>query len=292
MKLSEIPGNNIVKARLLNAVNNNSVSHAYIFCGKKGLFKYETAKTFAGILTNGSMADVIEVTNERYGIDKKNFSVDAIRKARSEIFTKPYTADKKVFIINNANEMNRECQNALLKVFEEPPSYCVIILITDNESTLLQTIRSRAVTMRFSSISDEEIKKYLVSLGYTPDETTLKIAEGSAGYAAELISNEEKKAIIREFMPIGQKLFSPNYYDIYKAISFFEREKDNYELLFDILTVIFRERLLKNAKKCDIMKNDACAKVLFNIENSKSALSGNANYSTVITEFFISIRDI
>lgn len=297
MKFSEIPGNNIIKTRLLNAVNDNSVSHAYIFCGKKGLLKYETAKAFADILTNGSMADIIEITNERYGIDKKNISVDAIRKARSEIFTKPYIADKKVFIINNANEMNQECQNALLKVFEEPPLYCVIILITDNERALLQTIRSRAVTMRFSPISDNEIKNYLLSLGYTPDELTLKIADGSAGYAREVISNESKMTIIKEFMPIGEKLLSPEYYDIYKAIAFFEREKDNYELLFDILTVIFRERLLKNTKKCDIMKNGSeinalCAKVLYNIENTKTALWGNANYSTAITEFFISIPEI
>lgn len=297
MKFSEIPGNNIIKNRLLNAVKDNSVSHAYIFCGKKGLLKYETAKAFADILTDGSTADIIEITNERYGIDKKNLSVDAIRKARSEIFTKPYIADKKVFIINNANEMNQECQNALLKVFEEPPFYCVIILITDNERALLQTIRSRAVTMRFAPIDDEEIKNYLLSLGYTPDETIFKIADGSAGYARELICNEKKGEIIKEFLPIGEKLLSPEYYDIYKAISFFEREKDNYELLFNILTVIFRERLLKNAKNCDIMKNGdvnnaICAKVLYNIESVKSALLGNANYSTAITEFFMNIPQI
>ena len=297
MTFSEIPGNSIIKNRLSDAVKSNTVSHAYIFCGKKGLLKYETAMAFAGILTDNSIADIIEITNERYGLDNKYLSVDAVRKARSEIFTKPYSADKKVFIINNAHEMNQECQNALLKVFEEPPSYCVIILITDNESTLLQTIRSRAVTMRFAPISDDEIKKHLISEGHEPDDITLKLANGSIGYAKELISDESKSEIIKKFIPVCEKLFDPTYYDLYNAIAFFDNEKDNYELLFDILTVMFREKLLKNAKSYDIMKNGGenytrYSKMLEKIENAKSALIARANYSSVITEFFIGIPEV
>ena len=202
MIFSEIPGNNAIKKRLMDAVNCNNIPHAYIFCGKKGLLKYETSLAFANILTNNSIADIIEISNERYGIDNKYLSVDAVRKARTEIFVKPYIADKKVFIINNAHEMNQECQNALLKVFEEPPLYCVIILITSNENALLQTIRSRAVTMRFAPISDCEIKEYIKSSGYTPDDFIIKLADGSADYAKQLLCDENKSEIIKEFIMI------------------------------------------------------------------------------------------
>ena len=124
MMFESVAGHSDVKQRLESAVLNGKVSHAYIFSGKRGVGKTTMAKAFADVLTNGSVADVTLVTNEHYGVETKSdiVAVDTVRAASADMYMKPYLADKRVFIIPDAEKMNAQAQNALLKIFEEPPS--------------------------------------------------------------------------------------------------------------------------------------------------------------------------
>lgn len=299
MTLEQTVGNREVKSRLIAMHDSGTVSHAYIFSGKKGVGKTTAAKSFAALLTGGSQADIIEVTNEKYNIKKATsaLSVEAVRAARTEMFIKPYSAEKKVFLFPEAELLNPTCQNALLKVFEEPPGYCVIILVAQNESTLLQTIRSRAVTMRFLPLSDAEIREYLTAKGVKPDEMLVKLSEGSLAAADRLVNDENTMRLVKAFLPLAQKLDSPSAKDIYTIINFFDKEKADVSLLFDVLTVLFRETLLKIGEKCDTMafKSIApgvAAKVLDLLEQSRRALFGNANFNMVVSELFLNILEV
>ena len=78
----------------------------------------------------------------------------------SDVLEKPIKGSKKIYIINNSENMTKEAQNALLKTLEEPPEYAVIILVTSNENLLLNTIKSRCIKILFSNLSDEEILEY------------------------------------------------------------------------------------------------------------------------------------
>ena len=139
-------------------IEMENISHAYIYAGQKGLGKYKDAMELAKKLTGNNIADLIDVSNERYGIKTASgsISVQTIRAVRNDAYVKPY-GDKKVFVINHADELNSESQNALLKVLEEPPPYCVFILIAETDNKLLPTVRSRAITKRFSPLSEDEL---------------------------------------------------------------------------------------------------------------------------------------
>ena len=100
---------------------------------------------------NRNQPDIIYVQHEKLNI----ISVDEIRRqVNNSIAIKPYSSERKVYIIDEAEKMNVQAQNALLKTLEEPPAYAVIILLTTNQEALLQTIRSRCVTLTMKPVSD------------------------------------------------------------------------------------------------------------------------------------------
>lgn len=87
---------------------------------------------------------------------KKNLSVEQIRQTRSDAHVKPHSANRRVFVINGANRMNEQAQNALLKVLEEPPVNVVFILVTPSKTLLLDTIISRCVCLSLFGSCDFE----------------------------------------------------------------------------------------------------------------------------------------
>ena len=88
--------------------------------------------------------------------DKREIIVDQIRELKRDVLVVPNEADKKVYIIHNADSMNTSSQNAFLQMLEEPPSHTVFILKTDNPATLLRTVRSRCVELRSATIPEDD----------------------------------------------------------------------------------------------------------------------------------------
>ena len=81
--------------------------------------------------------------------EPNSISVDDIRtQVNNDILIKPYSSKYKIYIIPEADKMTVQAQNALLKTIEEPPSYAVIFLLTENAEVLLPTIRSRCVMLK------------------------------------------------------------------------------------------------------------------------------------------------
>ncbi|MDR2590458.1 MAG: hypothetical protein LBC71_05685 [Oscillospiraceae bacterium] len=86
--------------------------------------------------------------------DKREILVDQIRDIKRDVYIAPNEADKKVYIVYDADTMNRNAQNAFLNVLEEPPPHVVSILVTTNPATLLPTVRSRCIEI-FSNIKTD-----------------------------------------------------------------------------------------------------------------------------------------
>lgn len=119
----------------------------------------------------------------------RNISVDAIRHLESEANFRPYEAQSRFFIIDNADKMNDSAANALLKTLEEPPASSHIFLITSRADSLLSTIRSRCQVLRFAPVGTGEIEKYLVAdRAFTHDEAKLaaRLSRGSIGRAGSI----------------------------------------------------------------------------------------------------------
>lgn len=174
----DILGNDDVKKYLINCIENKNFSHSYIFNGIKGIGKYTFAKDFAKcILEDSMMQDCYEL-----GPDGKSIKVAQIRELQNVINIKPTFSKKSVYIIDDADLMTIEAQNSLLKTLEEPPEYAVIILIVHNERSILSTVKSRCVNIKFNKLSDKDIKKYFLKNDLNFEDKNInvfKVLDGS-----------------------------------------------------------------------------------------------------------------
>jgi putative DNA polymerase III, delta' subunit len=174
----DILGNDDVKKYLTNCIENKNFSHSYIFSGIKGVGKYTFAKDFAKcILEDSMMQDYYEL-----GPDGKSIKVAQIRELQNVINIKPIFSKKSVYIIDDADLMTIEAQNSLLKTLEEPPEYAVIILIVHNERSVLSTVKSRCINIKFSKLSDKDIKKYFLKNDLNFEDKNInvfKVLDGS-----------------------------------------------------------------------------------------------------------------
>ncbi len=206
-------GNEKIKQDLKTVLNNNKVSHSYMFIGNKGIGKSEFAKEFAkGILCTGSdnkpclsCKSCVEFDNNNnpdfyyMGLGEENsIKIDIVRNMQKKVQELPIVSNKKVYIIDDAEYMTKEAQNCLLKTIEEPPEFVTVILITSNENRILNTIKSRCLKIYFNNIEDDLLKRFL-SDKYKIDNISfnmLKSFDGSIGKALQIHGKEEKYKIL------------------------------------------------------------------------------------------------
>ena len=205
MIAENIIGNTEVKEYLEKIVKSNNVLHSYLFLGTEGIGKKEIAKEFAKKILCDTKEDdctckscvCFDSNNhpDLYIIDYENQSIkiEEIRKLTEKVIEKPIISNKKVYIINNAETMTKEAQNCLLKTLEEPPEFVVIIMISSNDNLILNTIKSRCMSVKFKKIDNNELLDYSKNvLGYTEiSNNLLKSFDGSIGKAAKLQENKE-----------------------------------------------------------------------------------------------------
>lgn len=170
MELSHISVEERVNARLKSVLSR--LSHAYMISGASeqavDLLSRRLAAAYVctgagdrpcGVCSGCRKAkgnihpDIIEV---KVPEDKRIISVDQIRQVRAEAYIRPNEAERKVFIIRDAQAMNDSAQNALLKVLEDGPAYLAFLLLTENPEQLLPTIRSRCESLSLAALPEEE----------------------------------------------------------------------------------------------------------------------------------------
>ncbi len=199
-----------------NAVKMDQVSHAYILNGERGAGKKMLAHLFATTLLcenggpdpcntchacrqaeSGNHPDIIRVTHEK----PNSISVDDIREqVNNTVMIKPYQGPYKVYIIDHAELLTPQAQNALLKTIEEPPQYVVIMLLTENADLLLPTITSRCVMLKLRYIRDTLIKKYLMETMKVPDykaDLCTAFAQGNMGRAIMLANQGRSGSVVK-----------------------------------------------------------------------------------------------
>lgn len=213
--LGAAPGNDELKKTLADAVRRGTLGHAYIIEGAAGIGKHALAKALAeavlctggGVLpcgkcpscvraAAGSHPDIIEIGRD----GKASLGVDTIRRLRADAYIMPSESERKVYIIEDADTMTAEAQNAFLLSLEEPPAYVLYLLLCRDSKALLETIRSRAPQLRMRPCERRVIESYLIdTLGRRasaikdaePDkwEELLVIANGNPGLALNLIQD-------------------------------------------------------------------------------------------------------
>jgi len=194
-RFREIVGQLHVTQTLENAIRQNRLAHAYIFCGTRGVGKTTTARILAKCLncvngptaepcnvcdacreiTAGGSLDVLEIDAA------SNRGIDQIRELREMVRYAPASGRYKVVILDEAHQLTDEASNALLKTLEEPPEKVVFILATTEPEKLADTIKSRAQLFQFRSLTFQEIAG---ALEHITKEENLEIESGAIAVLA------------------------------------------------------------------------------------------------------------
>ena len=296
MSFEKIIGNNKIKNELIKAFNTNSVAHSYIFSGQYGVGKKQIAIEFAKMILClnkdkspcGECKSCIELENDNnpdFNIIKPDgkIKIEQIRKMLEKVYEKPIISDKKVYIIDDAETMTIEAQNCLLKTLEEPPEYIVIILITSNESNLINTIKSRCLKLTFNSLENGELKQYLENkLEFQNiSETMLETFEGSVGKALKVKEKQE----LYSNMETTLKNFNCNsVIDLINNATEIYKGKENINEILEYFNIYF----LKKAKE-EYNNASKYVKAIEIIEDTKKRLVYNSNYDMTIDNLLINI---
>ncbi len=210
MGLEGLLGNERLRENLSRSIHRGHISHFYLISGPEGSGKRTLAKLLAAAILcrgenkpcgscpacrkvlSGNHPDVITVDDP----EKKTVSVDAVRKARADVYIRPNEADKKIYIIPRGQDLGLPGQNALLKVLEEPPAYGVFLLLTDNPEKLLPTVRSRCTEYTLTALPETLLKKTLQQRFPDAGEEDLSGAiVRSGGYLGQAISLLEEGSV-------------------------------------------------------------------------------------------------
>ena len=180
--MTEIVGNDALKSRLARDILDHKLPHALIFEGAKGSGKHTIAMTCAAAIActehhspyapipclscpackkilEKKSPDVIIIGRE----DKATIGVETVRFLKEDVHIVPNDLDYKIYIIEDADRMTLQAQNALLLTLEEPPAYVQFFLLCENADLLLETIRSRAPVLRTEPLSTDDLDAYLVT---------------------------------------------------------------------------------------------------------------------------------
>ena len=282
----EIIGNEKIEEELKRNLEEDKVSHSYMFVGIEGIGKQLIAKAFAQMIlcTNetekgcNKCKSCIEFQSQNHPDflyiepDGNSIKIEQIRYLQRKIQEKPIISNKKVYIINDADKMTQEAQNCLLKTLEEPPEYSTIILIGSNENAFLNTIKSRCMKLTFQPIASEEIKQYMEkTYGMNNiNENMLEAFQGSIGKAIALKDKKEEYENIEKMI---EKLDKTDMTELMGLGSALYQSKEEINDILEYMNII----LLKMAKE-----NVKYANCIDIVENTKKRLHQNANYDMCI----------
>jgi DNA polymerase-3 subunit delta' len=344
-RFQDVIGNTQIIKYLQDAIRKDQVSHAYLIHGEEGMGKRMLADIFSAALQcggdkvaqpdgavsadetwqagwtapcgkchsckqaeSGSHPDIIWVRHEK----PNSIGVEEIRSQLvGDIQVKPYAGKYKVYIVDQAEKLTVQAQNALLKTIEEPPEYGVILLLAANQGVFLPTILSRCVALDMKPIPDHAVYQYLMEeCGAQEDKAEIctAFAQGNLGKAVKLADSEsfdEMKDHVVRFM--GRMSNMP-FSDFYTILSELGKYKINIQEYLDLILVWFRDVLLfKVSKDANIVRfhdglpsimRQASAvsyagieEIIEALDRAKARLKANVNFDLVMELLFLTIKE-
>ena len=258
-----LAGNARIREALISAVESGRLPHAILIEGDKGTGRHTLAAFIARAAVcegenkpcgecrgcrlehAGTHPDIWTVAPED---GKKNITVAQIRALRSEAYVKPHMSARRVFIIDMADTMNEQAQNALLKVLEEPPGSVLFILIAENKAALLDTVISRCTVLSLSPPEISEAEKYMAaSTNYTVEQisSALKESGGNIGAALSLLSGGSSGAAkaAEEFIRL---MLSSDELGMLKTAAKFEKSRTEADAFLKELKLCTAAAIKKN----------------------------------------------
>ncbi|MEL4307696.1 DNA polymerase III subunit gamma/tau [Joostella sp. CR20] len=159
----DVVGQQAITNTLLNAIDNNHLAQALLFCGPRGVGKTTCARILAKkINDDGTHAEDEDFAFNIFELDAaSNNSVDDIRNLIDQVRIPPQVGKYKVYIIDEVHMLSQAAFNAFLKTLEEPPKHAIFILATTEKHKIIPTILSRCQIFDFKRITVKDAKEYL-----------------------------------------------------------------------------------------------------------------------------------
>lgn len=328
---SEIIGHEQIIRHLQTAVAMGKVSHAYIFNGPEAAGKKMLAEAFAMALqcenenpkiraagcgkchschqaADHNHPDILYVTHEK----PNTIGVDDIRaQINNDILIKPYSSRYKVYIVDEAEKMNPQAQNALLKTIEEPPAYGVILLLTINADLFLPTILSRCITLNLKTVRDDVICNYLMKKYQVPDyqaEVCAAFAQGNVGKAIQLASSDAFNEMKASALALMGKLEDTDLYELGNEVKKLEEYKIKIQDYLDLLNIwfrdvlmmkstgepdmlIFRDQIYEIRRQAEHRSYEQIENILNAITLARVRLNANVNFELTIELLLLTIKE-
>lgn len=327
MTFQDLIGQEQVKQLLIESIQTGRIGHAYMFCGPEGIGRKTMAECFAEallcssggvvpcgqcqgcvLLKSGTNPDVIHIRKQE---GKASVGVEEVRLVQEEISTAPQFGKYKVLIFENAEKMTVQAQNALLKTLEEPPPYIVMILISSNNSQILDTVKSRSVKVDFKRYTNSEIMEaYKRKSSESTDSRLLcEYADGIIGRALSMAGSDEYGKICDRIVDGLKELSGGSGRALCNFQNLFAEYSEKKELFFFTLYSILRDisvaaaygrkTALQNAQTVDkIYAISDCVgyhkavKCLEQVNKSWRMAGQNVNYKLMADALSIRIQEV
>lgn len=324
---SEILGNENIKEHLQNAIQLGAVSHAYIFNGEKGCGKKTIASIFAKTLQceegtrvpcgkcrsciqsdSGNQPDIIWVSHEK----PNSVGVDDVREQLvNDMQIKPYSSRYKIYIIDEAEKMTQEAQNAILKTIEEPPAYGIIILLTTNADLFLPTILSRCIRLDVKPVKNELVEKHLIE-NLLVDSGKAKFAvgfsQGNVGKAEKIAVSKDFELLKEDLLHMLKYIDEMSFDELMESVKASEQYKlsiDDYldmvamwfrdVLVFkstsDINAIYFKDEIATLSRQASITSYEGIEDILNALDKAKIRLKANVNFNLTIELLLLTMCD-
>lgn len=323
---SDIVGYADVIAQLKSVIARKRFSHAYILCGEDGSGKKLLAEAFAKTLLcekggedacgqcisckqaeSQNHPDIRRVVREKASLSVKEIREQIVSDAQ----IKPYSSEYKVYIIEDAQTMTEEAQNALLKTIEEPPEYAVFFLLTTQKESLLPTILSRSVSLLLPPVASREIAEFLMKKRGVPDylaESAAAFSGGIIGRAVRFSESEDFARMRSEILHIVKNINHMSMAELMESVKLLTTQKDNIPEYLNMLTVWYRDVLLfkatqdgsmlyfreqeeetrRQARECSYEK---LQRILDAIEQLKTRMRSNVNTETAMELLLLDMKE-
>lgn len=262
----ELKGNSIIKDIIGKNIKSGYTNHAYVFEGPAGSGRHTAVMSIIKSylcenkndstvplpcmkckscikISKGLWSDIEIISNN----DKLSIGIQKIRDIKKNLYISPNDGDFKFYIIENAELMTEEAQNALLLSLEEPPEFVVFFLICENSAKLLETIKSRALIFRMQLFTNKELYDFLNS-GIKGSKSENEISEicsasnGTLGQAYALLHDtsiikQGNENIIKSLLNI----FQNNRLELIKETQNISYSKEEASLLFIKMEMCIRD---------------------------------------------------